>query len=429
MTGSIAGIRNKITSFLGQKYLERKARKGQLDISMVTKLPDSATFCLRRDFLDPIPELMELQQSEPIAKLDLPFGKNVWLVTGHQEMKEILADPKRYSNDFGNLVGTAGATEEDNPGGLGFADPPIHTRYRKILMPEFTVRRLARLEPMLTRIINERLDAMEASQQPVDLVQDFGLAIPSLAICELLGVSYEDRADFQRLAVDRFNLYGGANASFGALNESMEYLSSVIAKERANPGDGLLGRIIKNNDDLTDRQLIGLADGLLTGGFETTASMISLGAILLLTDSEALTQVKDGDADAVHRFTEEVLRYLTVVQMAFPRFAKERVTVGGVTFEPGDVVLCQLAAGSRDPRLGEDMDKVCPMRKPVSHMAFGHGIHRCVGAELGRLELRLAYPALVRRFPKLRLAVKPEELTFRKLSIVYAVDKLPVYLN
>ncbi|MPZ84485.1 MAG: cytochrome P450 [Actinophytocola sp.] len=191
----------------------------------------------------------------------------------------------------------------------------------------------------------------------------------------------------------------------------------------------MLGRLVRRHgDELDDDELAGLADGLLTGGFETTASMLALGALAILRDTVLFGQMTGGD-DEVHRAVEELLRYLTVVQIAFPRFARTDVTISATTIAKGDVVLCSLSGANRDPVLGENMERLVPDRAPTQHLAFSHGIHRCLGAELARMELRIALPALARRFPRLRLAVPPEKLSFRELSLVHGIDTLPVYLD
>ncbi|WP_081761958.1 cytochrome P450 [Saccharomonospora piscinae] len=423
----MGNLRSRITSWATRRYVKRVQKKG-LDLSQLTLLPDGVLMPLRRDVLDPVPELGRMRAEEPVAKLPVPFGLNVWLVTGHAEAKAVLGDAKTFSNDFANLAGMTGTTEE-NPGGLGFADPPVHTRLRRLLTPEFTMRRLSRLKPGIEEIVSQRLDAIAATDGPADLVEEFALPIPSLVICELLGVPYEDRDEFQHLAVQRFDLFGGAGASLGAISESLEYLLKVVRQQRENPGDGLIGMIIKEHgDEIDDRELAGLADGVLTGGFETTASMLSLGALVLLRDREALKRVHDDDG-AVHGFVEELLRYLTVVQVAFPRFPREDVEIGGVTIGQGDMVLVSLSGVNRDDELGRSLEIFDGTRPPSQHLAFGYGVHRCVGAELARMELRAAYPALVRRFPSMRLAVPVEDLEFRKTSIVYGVEKLPVLVD
>lgn len=267
---------------------------------------------------------------------------------------------------------------------------------------------------------------MEKADGPVDLMQSFALPIPSLTICELLGVSYEDRDDFQRLSTVRFDLFAGAGASFGAISESLSYLLEIVKKQRESPGDGLLGMLVKEHGDrISDQELAGLADGVLTGGLETTASMLALGAIVLLRDRETFELVRASD-EAAHNFVEELLRYLTVVQVAFPRFAREDVTVGGQQIAKGDIVFVSLSGANRDADLGADMETFDATRPATQHLAFGWGAHRCIGAELARMELRAAYPALVRRFPDLRLDIEPEQLSYRQTSIVYGVDTLPV---
>ncbi|MDX3195567.1 cytochrome P450 [Streptomyces sp. MN03-5084-2B] len=425
----MGSLRSRVLGWVGRRYLARQSKKGFDLEKMSSILPDSALLPLKRDGLDPIPAMAAQRSEAPIGKLDLPFGMNAWLVTGYDEAKAVLGKATGFSSDFGNLVGNAGVTADQNPGGLGFADPPVHTRLRKLLTPEFTMRRLSRLAPRIDEIVAGQLDAMAATDGPVDLWQAFALPIPSLTICELLGVSYEDREDFQRLSTARFDLFGGAGASLGAMSESLTYLLDIVKKQREQPGDGLLGMLIKEHgDEIDDRELAGLADGVLTGGLETTASMLALGALVLLRDEKAMDAVR-GDDESVHRFVEELLRYLTVVQMAFPRFAKEDMEIGGVRIAEGDIVLVSLSAADRDPKLGPDMETFDATRDPTSHLAFSYGIHRCIGAELARMELRTAYPALIRRFPNLRLAVPEEELSFRKVSIVYGLDELPVLVD
>jgi cytochrome P450 len=420
------GARARIIGALARLRLGRR-RGGSTD-ALLSMLPDSALVPLQRDGLDPVPELGQLRAAEPVSRMKLPFGLRAWLVTGYEETKAVLAAGGAFSNDFTNLVGTVGITAEQNPGGLGFTDPPDHTRLRKLLTPEFTGHRLRRLAPRIEGIVAGQLDEMAdaaAAGEPVDLVQSFALPIPSLTICELLGVPYSDRAEFQRLSTTRFDLLGGVTGSLGAISESMEYLLKIVEMQREEPGDGLLGRLVREHGDgLSDYELAGLADGLLTGGLETTASMLALGTIVLLQHPESRDAIRERD-EAIDPFVDELLRYLTVVQVAFPRFAKQRVEVGGATIEEGDIVLCSLSAANRDG----DMESFDPTRAARPHLAFGHGLHRCIGAELARMELRAAYPALVRRFPGIRLGTAPSALSYRKLSFVFGVDALPVELG
>ena len=399
--------------------------------SLLARFPDEALLPLRRNGLDPVPALGGIRDREPVSRLKMPLGLRGWLVTGYDEARAVLAaDPHTFSNDFGNMIGKVGIGAEQDPGGLGFADPPHHTRLRQLLTPHFTARAVAARAPRVHEIIADALDDMDkagADGAPVDLEKLFALQIPSRVIMELLGVDETDRAEFQRLSAARFDFNEGAHASLDLIQESINLLRRIVEQQRVAPGPGLIGRILAEHPDIDDVELAGLADGVLTGGLETTVSMLALGAVVLLQRPDLFAAVRDDDGKA-EPFAEELLRYLTVVQVGFPRFAVRDVEIGGKLMFAGDVVVPSLNAANRDPRHGTLMDEVDLDRPAMGHLAFGHGLHRCVGAELARLELKLAYPALVRRFPDLRLAVPADELKYRELAIVYGLQELPVHV-
>lgn len=394
---------------------------------------------LMRNGFDPVPDLAARREGEPVSKLEFPFGISAWLVSGYAETKAVLGSVDGFSNDFANLTAATGgqAGEDQDPGGLGFSDPPKHTRLRKMLTPEFTMRRLQRLAPRIEAIVNERIDALEQAHAtaggPVDLADLFATPVPSLVISELLDVPVTDRDAFTKLSADRFDMFGGAMAGLDAMSESLVFMTELVAAQRKNPGDGLLGMLIREQgDEITDRELAGLADGLLVGGHETTASMIALGALILLQNKDYADLVRTADNKVMVNVVEEMLRYLTVVQVSFPRFAKKDITIAGVQIKAGEMVLCSLSSANRDPLLsaqdstGESLDIFVPQRPVTQHYAFGYGFHRCVGAELARMELRIAYPKLLQRLPDLRLAIPNEDINFRQLSIVYGLEELPV---
>jgi cytochrome P450 len=402
--------------------------------SLLSRFPEQALMPLRRNGLDPVAELSQLREHEPVSRLKMPLGLRGWLVTGYEESRAVLAaDPATFSNDFGNMIGKVGIAAEQDPGGLGFADPPAHSRLRHMLTAQFTTRALAARAPRIAQIIDEALEetALAADADGVvDLQQHFSLPIPSRTIMELLGIVDADRDEFQRLSTARFDMTGGATGSLDLIAESIGYLEEIVARQRVDGGDGLIASVLAEyGDEVGDVELAGLMDGVLTGGLETTVSMLSLGAVALLQHPEMSKRLREQD-DYAEAFVEEALRHLTVVQVGFPRFACQDVTVGGRSMIAGDVVVCSLVAANRDPRHGgSTMDTVDPDRPQQGHLAFGHGLHRCVGAELARLELRMAYPALARRFPDLHLAVPADELPYRKLSLIHGLERLPVLLE
>ncbi len=419
-------------------YLKTQARRlvlarvgsGGIDLSQLDRVPETLSWPLQRNGVDPVERIGELRRTAPITKLTSFLGMTVWVVTGDAEARAVLADTTSYSTDIRPFMGRRGSATDGDIGGLGFTDPPQHTVLRRLLTPEFTMRRLERLRPRIAAIVEEQLDGLERHADDggtVDLVSTFAFPVPFLVICELLGLPDEDRDTFRELGSARFDVSYGGQGTFGAVSDSRRFLMEATRRQRAHPGDGLIGQIIREHgDEINDFDLAGLADGVFTGGLETSASMLALGTAVLLDHPEDYRAVAS-DPTAVDRTVEELLRYLTVVQIAFPRFPKHDVEIAGVTVAPGDVVICQLAGANRDERVGEGLESFDAGRRPGPHLAFGHGFHRCVGAELARMELRAAFPALARRFPDLAVAI--DELDYRQRSIVYGLESLPVRLH
>jgi cytochrome P450 len=377
-----------------------------------------------------VPELAEQRARCPVQRIDLPFGFSVHLVTGYEQARGVLADGDSYSNDMRHLFRDASEGSAADVGGLGQADPPVHTRLRKLVAPEFTRARLAKLEPAIEAITARRLDDLAAAGSPADLSAHVSANVPMDVICELLGLDDADHDEFVRLGTQRFDATGGTAATLGAVSEQKTMLLDVVARQRRDPGPGLIGRILQaEGEAISDNDLAGLVDGIVTGGYETTASTISLGTAVLLRDPAHAALVREGSPAEVERVVEELLRYLTVVQVAFPRFAKQDLELYGCPVRKDDVIAVSLSGANRDPAwAGPDPERFDPHRTPSGggHLAFGHGIHRCAGAELARMELRIVLPALFRRFPGLALAVPEEELAWRGLSFVYGVEELPV---
>ena len=424
MRRMIAGRSASVRQWAGRQLMTTSVGK-RSGIFGITVMPRKLTMPLQRTELDPLPALTQIRQTGGIIKLSRVWGMNVWLVTGYEHARAVLNDTTSYSTSIRALIG-AGA---EPIGGLGFTDPPDHTRLRKILTPEFTLRRLSRLQPRIEQIVMDRASALEAGGDIVDFVTEFAFPVPFLMICDLLGLPPAERERFRNLGHDRFDVKGGGAGTFGAVSQSRGFLLDVVRRQRANPGEGLIGSILREHgEEIDDVELAGLADGIFTGGYETSASMLALGTVALLRDRAAFELIRT-DPDAVGPIVDELLRYLSPVQIAFPRFARRDMDLLGTSVKAGDVVVCSLTSANRDDAFGAAPDSLDPRRVGRSHLAFGHGIHRCIGSELARMELRAAFRTLADRFPRLELAVPASELQFRELSLVYGINSLPVRLN
>lgn len=430
------GFASRLSTRLLRRRLRLGSRRGY-DALAPRLLPEPILDLFRRDGLEPLARPPG-RPAQRMTRVPLLFGTSVWLVSGPAEVRQVLSAKEAFSNDPTGLRRISPALPDQALGGLGMCDPPLHTRMRQMLAPEFTARGLRRLEPAIRDIVAEQLDLMAAAPQPVDLVQTFAWPVPARTICELLGVPAADLDTFRRLSTRRFDIVAGLDAQLGAVSSAQLRLERLIADERRKPGSGLLGTLVTRGADLDDRTLAGLADGVLTGGLETSAGMITLGTLLLLRDPTARERATDGRT--VGALTEELLRDLSVVQVAFPRYALTDVEIGSHRVSKGDVVLCSLLRANRrtdaEARAAETGAEARPAetgadgpRGDRRHMAFGHGAHRCLGAELARMELRIAYQALFERYPRMRLAIDERELPFHGLAMVYGLQRLPVDLG
>ncbi|SDL69956.1 Cytochrome P450 [Nonomuraea maritima] len=386
---------------------------------------------LRRQPLDPPEEVLRLQEEGPIHRMTFADGHLGWLVTGYSTARAVLASP-HFSNRPETMHPIVPSRLEIARRGVppvtrGFflrMDPPDHTRYRKLLTGQFTVRRIKMLEPRIAEITAACLDEMEAAGGPLDLVEAFALPIPSLVICELLGVPYEDRAQFQVDSQILFNLETGADEALAAIGRISAYLHGLIQHKRETPSDDLLSGLIEGGE-LDDEELIGVSFLLLVAGHETTANMLGLGTYALLTNPDQLAAMRD-DPSVAENGVEELLRYLTIIHLGPLRTALEDVEIEGALIKAGETVAMHLPVANRDPERFPDGDRLDVTRPAGGHLSFGHGIHQCLGQQLARAEMRIAYPALLRRLPGLRLAVSPEEVPMRSDMSIYGVHRLPV---
>jgi cytochrome P450 len=304
-------------------------------------------------------------------------------------------------------------------------DRPDHTRYRRLLTGRFTVQRMRGLEPRIAEIAAEQLDDMASHGPPVDLVPAYALPIPSLVICELLGVPYSDHAFFQGRTDVIVDLRSSTAQAGDAVRELAGYLHDLVRHKRADPTDDLLGGLLTSTD-LTDPELTNIALLMLVAGHETTANMLALGTFALLQHPEQLDAFR-ADPALTDPAVEELLRYLSILHLGAPnRAALEDVALGGQLIRAGETVVLGLPAVNRDRARFVDPDVLRLDRDARQHLAFGFGIHQCLGQQLARIEMRIGLRALFARFPTLRLAVPAGEVPLRDSAVVYGVRRLPV---
>ncbi|MFE7381997.1 cytochrome P450 [Streptomyces zhihengii] len=371
---------------------------------------------------DPPAELLDARRHGPISRYTHPGGKPGWLITGYEMVRSVLADPRFSSRkELMNVVDFA--LPPAPPGEFLLMDEPEHSRYRRPLVGRFTVRRMRMLTERIEQITAGCLDVMEETGPPADLVTAFAKPIPTMVICEILGVPYEDRASFQE-QIDTF-MGGevGDDELIAAYTATQEYLARLVAAKRAEPTDDILSEL--TGSELTDEELKGISLILLAAGFDTTANMLSLGTFALLRNPEQFAALRD-DPALTDGAVEELLRYLSVAK-TFHRTALEDVELGGQTVRAGTTVVLSYNTANRDPDRFADPHALDIRRRAAGHLAFSHGIHQCLGQQLARVEMRVAFRALVDRFPTLRLAVPPSEVVLRpETADIFGVKRLPV---
>ena len=371
--------------------------------------------------LDPVPEFDEMQKNGPLHEYDTEpgmDGRKQWLATGYDEIRKILADHDRFSSmrPVDNEADRALL-----PGILQAYDPPDHTRLRRTVAPAYTARRMERLRPRIEEIVEECLDDVESMGSPVDFVRHAAWPIPALTACEFLGVPRDDQAELSRMIRESREsrlLRQRTSSGLGIVN----YTQRLATSKRRDPGDGMIGVVVREHgDEVTDEELAGLAEGNLIMAAEQMAAQLAVAVLLLVTHPAQMALLRERP-ELVDSATEEVLRHASIVEAPAPRVALADVHVAGRDVHAGDVVTCSMLATNRSR--GDRFDIT---RQNSGHLAFGHGIHHCIGAPLARLQLRVALPAVVRRFPSLRLAVPEEDLRFKPgRPAPFAVEELPL---
>ncbi|MFG2224528.1 cytochrome P450 [Streptomyces sp. NPDC048644] len=386
----------------------------------VTRPTDRRTGCP----FDPPAELTQFRAEQPLRRLRFPDGHIGWLATGYSVCRTIMADARFSSRkelmhdpslDIGDIE-----IPPAEPGEFIHMDGARHGRYRKLLTGKFTVRRMRLLTERVEQVTADHLDAMEQAGPSADLVTAFAKPIPAIMICELLGVPYEDRGSFQEQAETIF--VGDLEDKMAAYTAIQTYLTQLVAAKRTAPTDDILSDL--TDSDLTDEELIGVGFLLLAAGLDTTANMLGLGTFALLSNPGQLAALR-GDPSLAGQAVEELLRYLTIADPML-RVALEDIEIDGRLVKAGETVAIALQAANRDPAKYPEPDRLDLHRKATGHLAFGHGAHQCLGQQLARVEMTVAFPALLTRFPTLRLAVPPEDVPLRAHTNIYGAESLPV---
>jgi cytochrome P450 len=390
-----------------------------------------------------------VRETGGLATAELPGGMLTWLVTRLDEARAALAAPE-FSTDRSDPAfplpqqrpRPANATPrpplspaERRARGRGASligmDPPDHTVARRAVIGEFTARRVQALRPRIQQIVDERIDALLAAGPPADLVALLSLPVPSQVICELLGVPYSQHEFFQSRSTALLSHRVPAEQRFEALGDLFRFLDELVSAQETRPGDNLLGRQVvarRAAGDYDHRDLVSLAFLLLVAGHETTASMISLGALAVMTDEgrQARLPAAVTDPERGPQAVEELLRYFSIADIGTGRFALSGAEIGGTAVRQGEGVIISLLAANHDPAEFPDPGRLDPARAGPRHVAFGWGPHQCLGQSLARAELDIVYRTLFTRLPGLRLAVPVADLPVKDDGFVYGLSELPV---
>lgn len=370
-----------------------------------------------------------LREQGPIGRVKLYDGRPAWVVTGYTEARRLLVDPRLSSDrsrpDFPVMVPRMAAAKLTALVGM---DNPEHDQQRRLLISHFTVRRTAGLVPSIERIVTERIDALLAGgRRTADLVPEFALPVPSTVISELLGLPYSDHEFFEEQTRRMLLATSTAEDAAAAAGALAGYFDALTERQRAEPGAGLLGDLVAGplrTGELSQQEVSSIAMFLLVAGHETTANMIALSILALLEHPEQLALLRDG-AVTPTAVAEELLRFLSVAD-ELQRVAAEDIAIGGVVIRAGDAVYLPNAAANRSPEAFPDPDVLDVTRGSRRHLAFGYGIHQCLGQNLARAELEVALRELAVRIPGLRLAEPVDRLGTKPGGSVQGILRLPV---
>src|SRR5580658_5768692 len=381
-------------------------------------------------FQDPYSVHERLRAQRPVSRVILPGGgAPVWLVTRYAEVRAALADPRLSKSVPGwhpDPDSIFGALD----GHMLNSDPPDHGRLRRLVNKAFTTRRVEQLRPRITAITAALLDEMSARPE-VDLLASFAFPLPITVICELLGIPVADRDDFRAWSASIVSNTVTQDVFMEHATAMVRYFKALLAAKRREPADDLLSALVLARDEgdaLRETELISMVFLLLVAGHETTVNLIASGMLALLLNPGQLARLR-ADHGLIGGAVEELLRYVNPVNHATFRCAVEPIEIGGAQIGPGEAVFVALSGANRDPARYAGPDRLDLDRDSAGHLAFGHGIHYCLGAPLARLEAEIAFGALLDRFGSITLAVPAGSLRWRPSTLIHGLESLPVRLE
>ncbi|MQA78766.1 MAG: cytochrome P450 [Streptosporangiales bacterium] len=384
----------------------------------------------RESPLDPPSGYRRVRDAGGLARVRLWDGRVAWLVTGYEEARSLLSDPRisadRTNEDF-PYPSPGRAALETSGRTFIMMDPPEHGRLRRVFTRYFAIKRIETLRPIVQEIVDDLVTGIANLGPPVDLVELLAREVPARTICRVLGIPVEERFFFQRLDNERNTLGTSPEAVRRATDQMLDYVDRLIAVKQRQPDDGLVSVLVQEQlaaGTIERDELIAAIRLLITAGHETTTNMIGLGVLTLLSNPEQLAQLRT-DPTLVPQAVEELLRYISVFHISPTRVATDAIEIAGEVIAAGDGVIPVIAGANRDGAAFPDPDAFDIHREARHHVAFGYGVHQCLGQSLARIELQVVFETLFRRIPTLRLAVETGQLTVKEYAFLSLVE-LPI---
>jgi cytochrome P450 len=378
--------------------------------------------------LAPPAEFAEWRDTEGL-RLAMNHGRPTWVVSRYQDIREALLDPRLSADTIPDSMRPT-SPDDNLPVYFPRIDDPEHHRLRIMMTRDFTVRRAESMRPQIQELVDRHLDEMIGHGPPADLVRAFALPVPSLVVSMMLGVPPEDLELFQRHTTDGLDVNSSDEEKMQAFGAMFAYLWELVERKQTEPGDDLMSRLATDyfaTGEITRETAAANGVIMMQAGHETTANMIGLGTVALLEHPEVYELLgRTDDRATIANIVEELMRYLTIVHSEVERVATEDLTLGGQSIHAGDFLVMNLPAGNWDSEFVDDPETFDVERNTRGHLGFGYGVHQCIGQNLARAEMQIAFATLARRLPSLRLAVPPDELRFKGESGIYGIKELPV---